>query len=139
MRTATEACGTARTATASTRPPRQRGPSVDDIDALEQLARRMGSAQLTALVTRIALRAAAWPEEMAGNQARGGLVKGDWKSPHWDMQLVLALRLCASEIEGRWAASEERRRSWNQSLEEQFHARYHRGFLYDLGPGPEGP
>lgn len=110
---------------------------MDDLDALEQLSRRMNPSQLCALITRIALRATAWPQEMAENMRRGGTVKDDWESPYWDMQLVLALRQAASQAEGRWAASEDRRQRWNGCLEEQFHPRYHQGFLHDLGPGPE--
>lgn len=93
---------------------------MDDMEALAHLAAsRMNPLQVTSLVAMIARDAAQWPDHMAENQARGGTVKGDWPSPHWNMDLVLGLRRAASEIEKGWAATEERRRQWNSYLSQR--------------------
>lgn len=110
---------------------------MDDIEAFVQLASsRMNANQLTALITALARQASAWPGYMADLQARGGHVKGDWRSPVWDQDLVLSLRRIAGEIEERWAADEDHRERWNSYLER--FCRGHDGFLYELGPAPGG-
>lgn len=109
---------------------------MDDIGALAQLALRMNPVQRTALVEMIARDAADWPEEMAENQRRGGTVQGDWKSPHWNMDLVLGLRRAAARIEKGWAATEERRRLWNSYLPQR-PGGVRDGYLAPLGE-PEG-
>lgn len=106
---------------------------MDDIEALAQLARsRMNPVQRTALVEMIARDAAAWPDYMAENQRRGGTVKGDWESPHWNIDLVLGLRRAAARIEEGWAVTEERRRQWNGYLS-QHPAGVREGHLAPIG------
>lgn len=109
---------------------------MDDLDALAHLALRLGPVQVTALISRLAAQAPAWPQAMAANQAAGGQVKGDWASPHWDMELVIALRTAADRAEGAWAATRERRQRWNACLG-QFHERYHQGALRELSLLPD--